>query len=160
MEKQVVIKHLGDNIEEKINDIMECLNVFVLPNAFIECIFSLHESDYEFLDEIKELKVQKLVKTSQKRQLTNHKECLNIKLTISFEKMVEFLRVVEKYGLNILVSYKQIKVFLNDNDGDFIIVDSNDESYRKIKNRKWERQETVQNHWKKTGDCGVSSGEN
>ena len=49
--------------------------------------------------------------------------------------VVYILNLIEKYELNVMIYCNDIKMFINDNDGDFIIINSNHKKYNIIKNK-------------------------
>ena len=57
-------------------------------------------------------------------------------IVISLDNVVHFLDLIENYELNVMAYCNDIKMFINDNDGDFIIINSNHKKYYSIKNKK------------------------
>lgn len=131
MEKQIVIKHSSNDTKTKIHNIMRFLDIFISRNSLIVCNFCLYEDCLVSLDEINDIKsatVQKNLKKSICK-----KEYLDIELSIHYDDIIIFLQIVEKYDLNTVMYYKDIMICLNDNDGDFIVINSKDMLYPKIK---------------------------
>lgn len=55
-------------------------------------------------------------------------------ISIGFDNVVHILNFIENYELNVTIYCNDIKMFINDNDGDFIIINSKHKKYNTIKN--------------------------
>ena len=51
------------------------------------------------------------------------------------DNVIHILSLIENYELNVMIYCNGIKMFINDNDGDFIIINSNHGKYSMIKNK-------------------------
>lgn len=51
------------------------------------------------------------------------------------DNVIHVLDFIENYELNVMMCCNGIKMFINDNDGDFIIINSKHEKYSMIKNK-------------------------
>ena len=51
------------------------------------------------------------------------------------DDVIHVLNIIEKYELNVMIYCDGIKIFINDNDGDFIIINSSHRKYKTIKNK-------------------------
>lgn len=133
MTKQIIIKHSSDDMDAIINDILKYLEVLIPAEARVICSFRLHGNDMTAWSEIGEnLKSVVVQKKAVRKSLTG-KEYLDIELSISYDDIVGFLRIAEKHEINADIRYKSIVVCINDNDGDFVVMDSKDMLYSKIK---------------------------
>ena len=132
MEKQIIIKHRSKDITLKIKEIMICLRLFVNVKDKVICYCRLNLEQTNVLDKIKFLEQCNIVECVKIETLKNQKT-IDCEVVIYFEYMEQFLNIVEKYELNVLILQKNIKVFINDNDGDFIIINSNHEKYNTIR---------------------------
>lgn len=133
MEKQILIKHLNEGIENKINDIINHLKILIPQNSNINICFSLFKKEYKCFEEIKQLESSFILETKQKQSLIKHEEYLELKMIVAFKDIKKILQIIEKYEVNILITYEKVRVILNDNDGDFIIINSKDKIYKKLK---------------------------
>ena len=63
------------------------------------------------------------------------KKHYNFNITTSMDNVIHILSLIENYELNVMIYCNGIKMFINDNDGDFIIINSNHGKYSMIKNK-------------------------
>lgn len=137
MERQIMIRHQSNEITLKIRNIINYLSLFAGSNDKIICNFCLNMDKLNILEEIKCIiqynDIDEVVKIETNK---SHEKYSDYKLVVCLKNMEYFLNVVEKYELNVMIAYNDIKVFINDNDGDFIIIDSNHENYNVIKKHK------------------------
>ena len=133
MERQIIINYCSNKIDEKINHIIQCLNLMECFNGTIACNFSLYNNNQEILEKLKTLKGCEVIQIERKRQAVSKEEYFHLCIVVSFEIIEKFLQIIEKHELNIVMFWNKIKIFLNDNDGDFIIIDSKDSNYNKLK---------------------------
>ncbi len=130
MEKQIMIKHLYSDRISKIKDIISYLELFVDSlddKIVINCCFNANQ--FKIIDEIKHLAVAGSV------NLETDKRHYNVNITIGMDNVVNILNLIEKYELNVMICCEDIKLFVNDNDGDFIIINSRHRKYNTIKNK-------------------------
>ncbi|MBR2617586.1 MAG: hypothetical protein IKC56_05095 [Clostridia bacterium] len=132
MEKQIIIKHRSKDITLKIKEIMICLRLFVNVKDKVICYCRLNLKQTNVLDKIKFLE-QCNILDCVKIETFKNQETIDCEVVVYFEHIEQFLNIVEKYELNVLILQNNIKVFINDNDGDFIIINSNHEKYNTIR---------------------------
>lgn len=133
MKKQIIIKHSSNDAEIIINEIMKYLDILVPSQSRIICSFCLHEKDLPFWNDINKDIKSIIVQRKANRKSIFKNEYLDIELSILYEDIIRFLQAVEKYELNMVIRYKSALLCLNDNDGDFIVINSKDILYPKIK---------------------------
>lgn len=131
MERQIMIKHQKVDTTSKIKTIISYLELFVGSNDKIICNCCLNVNQSSILDEIKHLEQYYNVEIIN---VEANKKHYNYDVVICFKNFVHILNIIEKYELNVMISCNDIKIFINDNDGDFIIINSNHEKYNAIKN--------------------------
>ena len=138
MEKQIMIKHKNNEISFKIKNIVDCLRLLLISNEKIVCSFRLYPKDFNALREIKYLEeCDKVIKIES---IEDGRGYLDYNVIVYLQNIESFLTVIEKYELNIMIYCNNVKIFLNDNDGDFIVVNSNHKDYNAIK--KLKKQQT------------------
>ena len=130
MEKQIVIKHHSNETPYKIKDITNYLGLFSDSNDKMFCNFRLATNEANIMDEISCLDYVKIAKGN------NYEKHFDCEVVVCLKNMEHFLNIVEKYQLNVMIVYDNVKVFVNDNDGDFIIIDSNHKKFNLIKSFK------------------------
>lgn len=134
MEKQIMIKHKNNEISFKIKNIVDCLRLLLISNEKIVCGFRLYPKDFNALREIKYLEeCDKVIKIES---IEDGRGYLDYNVIVYLQNIESFLTVIEKYELNIMIYCNNVKIFLNDNDGDFIIINSNHKDYNAIKKLK------------------------
>ena len=132
MIKQIVIKHTSKDIEIIIDDILKYLSVLFLSLDRITCCFNLYENEMAILAEIKQTLESVIIQKNTSKKL-RAKKYLDLELTILFSDITQLLKIIEKYELNVTIRCKTVVVCLNDNDGDFIVINSKDIRYLKLK---------------------------
>lgn len=138
MEKQIMIKHKNNEISFKIKNIVDCLRLLLISNEKIVCSFRLYPKDFNALREIKYLEeCDKVIKIES---IEDGRGYLDYNVIVYLQNIESFLTVIEKYELNIMIYCNNVKIFLNDNDGDFIVINSNHKDYNAIK--KLKKQQT------------------
>ena len=138
MEKQIMIKHKNNEISFKIKNIVDCLRLLLISNEKIVCSFRLYPKDFNALREIKYLEeCDKVIKIES---IEDGRGYLDYNVIVYLQNIESFLTVIEKYELNIMIYCNNVKIFLNDNDGDFIVINSNHKDYNEIK--KLKKQQT------------------
>lgn len=129
MEKQIRIKHSYSDRTFKIKNIISYLELFVdLPNDKIVFNCCLKANQSKIFAEIMHLDDADIINVETDKK--HHK----FDIVISLDNVVPLLDLIENYELNVMVYYNDIKMFINDNDGDFIIINSNHKKYYTIKN--------------------------
>lgn len=133
MEKQIMIKNKYSDSVFKIKSIIEYLELFVdsLNDKFVfDCC--LNANQHKVINEIiclKDLGDVDII------ELESDKKCYKFNIIISLNHIVHILDLIEKYDLNVMIYCNDIKMFINDNDGDFIIINSTHKKYDIIKNK-------------------------
>lgn len=133
MEKQIMIKHSYSDRTLKIKNTISYLELFVdslSDKIVINCC--LNASQSKIIDEIMRLKHSGIVDSIN---LEIDKKHYNFNITASMDNVIHILSLIENYELNVMIYCNGIKMFINDNDGDFIIINSNHGKYSMIKNK-------------------------
>ena len=133
MEKQIMIKHSYSDRTLKIKNTISYLELFVdslSDKIVINCCLNANQS--KIIDEIMRLKHSGIVDSIN---LEIDKKRYNFNITTSMDNVIHILSLIENYELNVMIYCNGIKMFINDNDGDFIIINSNHGKYRMIKNK-------------------------
>ena len=133
MEKQIMIKHSYSDRTLKIKNTISYLELFVdslSDKIVINCCLNANQS--KIIDEIMRLKHSGIVDSIN---LEIDKKHYNFNITTSMDNVIHILSLIENYELNVMIYCNGIKMFINDNDGDFIIIKSNHGKYSMIKNK-------------------------
>jgi len=133
MEKQIMIKHSYSDRTLKIKNTISYLELFVdslSDKIVINCCMNANQS--KIIDEIMRLKHSGIVDSIN---LEIDKKHYNFNITTSMDNVIHILSLIENYELNVMIYCNGIKMFINDNDGDFIIINSNHGKYSMIKNK-------------------------
>ena len=133
MEKQIMIKHSYSDRTLKIKNTISYLELFVdslSDKIVINCCLNANQS--KIIDEIMRLKHSGIVDSIN---LEIDKKHYNFNITTSMDNVIHILSLIENYELNVMIYCNGIKMFINDNDGDFIIIKSNHIKYSMIKNK-------------------------
>ena len=133
MEKQIMIKHSYSDRTLKIKNTISYLELFVdslSDKIVINCCLNANQS--KIIDEIMRLKHSGIVESIN---LEIDKKHYNFNITTSMDNVIHILSLIENYELNVMIYCNGIKMFINDNDGDFIIINSNHGKYSMIKNK-------------------------
>ena len=133
MEKQIMIKHSYSDRTLKIKNTISYLELFVdslSDKIVINCCLNANQS--KIIDEIMRLKHSGIVDSIN---LEIDKKHYNFNITTSMDNVIHILSLIENYELNVMIYCNGIKMFINDNDGDFIIINSNHGKYSLIKNK-------------------------
>lgn len=128
MEKQIMIKHSYNDKTLKIKRIISYLELFVDSlNDKIVVNFCFNANQSKIIDEIMHLDGVHSI------NLETNKKHYNLNIVIDMANIMNILNVIENHELNVMIYCNGIKIFINDNDGDFIIIDSNHRKYNKLK---------------------------
>ena len=133
MEKQIMIKHSYSDRSFKIKNIISYLELFVdslSDKIVINCCLNANQS--KIIDEIMGLKHLGVVDSIISERDKKH---YNFNNTIGMDNVIHILNLIENYELNVMIYCNGIKMFINDNDGDFIIINSNHGKYSMIKHK-------------------------
>lgn len=132
MEKQIMIKHSYSDRTLKIKNTISYLELFVdslSDKIVINCCLNANQS--KIIDEIMRLKHSGIVDSINSKIDKKH---YNFNITTGMDNVLHILSLIENYELNVMIYCNGIKMFINDNDGDFIIINSNHGKYSMIKN--------------------------
>ena len=133
MENQIMIKLSYSDRTLKIKNTISYLELFVdslSDKIVINCCLNANQS--KIIDEIMRLKHSGIVESIN---LEIDKKHYNFNITTSMDNVIHILSLIENYELNVMIYCNGIKMFINDNDGDFIIINSNHGKYSLIKNK-------------------------
>ena len=133
MEKQIMIKHSYSDRTLKIKNTISYLELFVdslSDKIVINCCLNANQS--KIIDEIMRLKHSGIVESIN---LEIDKKHYNFNITTSMDNVIHILSLIENYELNVMIYCNGIKMFINDNHADFIIINSNHGKYSLIKNK-------------------------
>ena len=133
MEKQIMIKHSYSDRSLKIKNIISYLELFVdslSDKIVINCCLNVNQS--KIIDEIMRLQHLSVVDSINSETDKKH---YNFNFAIGMNNVIHILNLIENYELNVMTYCNGIKMFINDNDGDFIIIKSNHIKYSMIKNK-------------------------
>ena len=133
MEKQIMIKHSYSNRNLKIKNTISYLELFVdslSDKIVINCCLNANQS--KIIDEIMRLKRLGVVDSINSE---TNKKSYNFNIVTGMNNIIHILNLIEDYELNVMIYCNGIKMFINDNDGDFIIIKSNHAKYSMIKNK-------------------------
>ena len=133
MEKQIMIKHSYSDRTLKIKNTISYLELFVdslSDKIVINCCLNANQS--KIIDEIMRLKHSGIVDSIN---LEIEKKHYNFNITTSMDNVIHILNLIENYEINVMIYCNGIKMFINDNDGDFIIINSNHGKYSMVKNK-------------------------
>ncbi len=128
-----MIKHSYSDRTLKIKNTISYLELFVdslSDKIVINCCLNANQS--KIIDEIMRLKHSGIVESIN---LEIDKKHYNFNITTSMDNVIHILSLIENYELNVMIYCNGIKMFINDNDGDFIIINSNHGKYSLIKNK-------------------------
>lgn len=128
-----MIKHSYSDRTLKIKNTISYLELFVdslSDKIVINCCLNANQS--KIIDEIMRLKHSGIVDSIN---LEIDKKHYNFNITTSMDNVIHILSLIENYELNVMIYCNGIKMFINDNDGDFIIINSNHGKYSMIKNK-------------------------
>ena len=132
MEKQIMIKHPYSDKTFKIKNIIRYLELFVdSSNDKIVFNFCLNANQSKIIDEIMHLQC---LDDGDIINVETDKKYYKFDISIGFDNVVHILNFIENYELNVTIYCNDIKMFINDNDGDFIIINSKHKKYNAIKN--------------------------
>lgn len=134
MEKQIIIKHLYNDKNFKIKNIISYLELFTTSSndKFIFNFF-LNKNQSKIIDEISNLNHLSGINFIN---VETHKKNNNFNIVSDFKSIINIINIIENYELCAMIYCNDIKMFLNDNDGDFIIINTKHEKYQLIKNCK------------------------
>lgn len=131
MERQIIINHTHSDVDNKINDILRYFDAIMSLDSTASCTFNLYPEQYDILKVIKVFQNSKVKKAKSDANNITGNEFFAVEIHFSGSQLHNLLQVVMKNELNALVCYDTIRLCLNDNDGDFFVV-NNDPNYKLI----------------------------
>lgn len=99
----------------------------------IICNICLNSKDSDIASRIATLKQLNLIDLVEITPLKGLEKNCTCNVMIHLCNIEHFLMIVEEYELNALIMSAGVKLFINDNDGDFIIIDSKHKKFHKVK---------------------------
>lgn len=133
MERQIVIQYSNGNTLLKVKKIAACLGEIVDADDTIICNICLNSKDLDITSRIETLKQLNLIDMVEITPLKGQEQNRTCNLMIHLCNIEHFLMIVEEYEFNALIMAAGVKLFINDNDGDFIIIDSKHKKFHKVK---------------------------
>ncbi len=133
MEKQIMIKYLYSDKIFKIKNIISYLELFFdsLNDKFI-FNFSLNKNQSKIINEIRCLNNFGGINIIN---VETYKNYYNFDIASDFNNVIHILEIIENYELCVVIYCNDIKMFINDNDGDFIIINTKHKKYKSIKSK-------------------------
>ncbi len=133
MEKQILLRNeifINDRI---VPDFICILNEFIDSKEKIYSEFSLSQEDYNLLQEIQKLESCAFITNTTRKRPISKKVYLEISISLDKKDLENLILVIKKYEINAIVNCNSLKLFFNDNDGDFLLVDTKIINYQKLK---------------------------
>ncbi len=133
MEKQIIIKHLYSDKTFKIKNIINYLELFIASsNDKVIFNFSINKNQLKIIDEITNLNNLSGINFINKEASPKN---YNFNIVSDFNGVIYIINIIENYELCAMIYCNDIKMFLNDNDGDFITINTKHKKYQAIKNK-------------------------
>lgn len=136
MERQIIIKEIFNDKNFMVNYIVD----FLLQIKKTNIIFNFTIFDEKVvLQELNKLKNSKIVINKIKDKT------FQVEVLASDDEIKYLINLLKNYEINTVIICEKIKLFINDNDGDFIIIDTKNSNYKQLKNylRKMQINETL-----------------
>lgn len=133
MERQIFISHKKNDLDTVIKDLLKYFKVISFPNLPIFYEFGVKNLSDEYLKQFRNLKKSKLKISWKENVKKPNRSHFKVELAISFDDMEAFLKIFLKDDMSVSVNCNNILVSINDNDGDFMIINSKHELYRRLK---------------------------
>lgn len=128
-----MIKYLYSDKIFKIKNIISYLELFFdsLNDKFI-FNFSLNKNQSKIINEIRCLNNFGGINIIN---VETYKNYYNFDIASDFNNVIHILEIIENYELCVVIYCNDIKMFINDNDGDFIIINTKHKKYKSIKSK-------------------------
>ena len=136
MERRIIIKHHGHDELVKARKVIQYLKLFVDSNEKIICFFNVVDLSIQFVEEFETFEKNDKIEVVKAERKKGQRKYVEYEILIDWENIEWFLNFVERYELNVMILQNDVRVFLNDNDGDFIVINSHHEKYSRVKNFK------------------------
>lgn len=133
MEKQIMIKYLYSDKIFRIKNIISYLELFFDSSSdkFI-FNFSLNKNQSKIINEIRSLINFGGINIIN---VETYKNYYNFDIASDFNNVIHILEIIENYELCVVIYCNDIKMFINDNDGDFIVINTRHKKYKLIKSK-------------------------
>ena len=132
MKKQVCIKHSSDDTYRVIDDILRYLDIIFVHGCEAVCKFNLYKDHYYLLNEVKKFSKYKISKIKPTCSFVLHGEYFDVELMVSRNEVKMLLQMIVPNELNAVIFCESISMVLNDNDGDFVVIDTKNDKYKAI----------------------------
>lgn len=133
MEKQILLRNEIFINGKIVPNFMYILNEFIDSKGKIYSEFSLSQEDYNFLQEIQKIETCALISNTMRKRPISKKEYLQISISLDKKDLESLILIIKKHEINAIVNCNSLRLFFNDNDGDFLLVDTRIINYQKLK---------------------------
>lgn len=133
MEKQILLKNeifINDRI---VPNFICILNELIDTKNKIYSEFALTQEDYYLLQEIQKIESCALINNTMRKRPITKKVYYDTSVSLDKKDLENFILVIKKNTINAIINCNSLKLILNDNDGDFLVVDSKNIDYPKLK---------------------------
>lgn len=125
MERQIIIKEIFNDKNFMANYIVDYLLQIKKNNIIFN--FTIFDEKV-VLQELNKLKNSKIVINKMKDK------AIQVEVLASDDEIKYLINLLKNYEINTVIICEKIKLFINDNDGDFIIIDTKNSNYKQLKN--------------------------
>lgn len=125
MERQIIIKEIFNDKNFMVNYIVDYLLQIKKNNIIFN--FTIFDEKV-VLQELNKLKNSKIVINKIKDK------AIQVEVLASDDEIKYLINLLKNYEINTVIICEKIKLFINDNDGDFIIIDTKNSNYKQLKN--------------------------
>ncbi len=125
MERQIIIKEIFNDKNFMVNYIVDYLLQIKKNNIIFN--FTIFDEKV-VLQELNKLKNSKIVINKIKDK------AIQVEVLASDDEIKYLINLLKNYEINAVIICEKIKLFINDNDGDFIIIDTKNSNYKQLKN--------------------------
>lgn len=125
MERQIIIKEIFNDKNFMVNYIVDYLLQIKKNNIIFN--FTIFDEKV-VLQELNKLKNSKIVINKMKDK------AIQVEVLASDDEIKYLINLLKNYEINTVIICEKIKLFINDNDGDFIIIDTKNSNYKQLKN--------------------------
>lgn len=133
MEKQILLKNEIFINGKIVPNFMYILNEFIDSTGKLYSEFSLPQEDYNFLQEIQKIETCALISNTMRKRPISKKGYLEISISLDKKDLESLILIIKKHEINAIVNCNSLSLFFNDNDGDFLLVDTKNINYQKLK---------------------------
>lgn len=124
MEKQILLKNEIFINGKIVPNFMYILNEFIDSTGKLYSEFSLPQEDYNFLQEIQKIETCALISNTMRKRPISKKGYLEISISLDKKDLESLILIIKKHEINAIVNCNSLSLFFNDNDGDFLLVDT------------------------------------